>query len=88
MDRDEFVSLLDGEGFKEVVTVMREAGGVLDVHTHPFESKALILDGEIELQIGGTSRLYGPGDVFHLQANEPHAERYGANGVRYLVGRK
>ena len=26
--------------------------------------------------------------VFHLRADEPHAERYGADGVEYLVGRK
>jgi quercetin dioxygenase-like cupin family protein len=88
MDRDAFVTLLEQEGFKEMVTVTREAGGALDVHSHPFESKALILDGEIELQIGGVSRRYRPGDVFHLQTNEPHAERYGANGVQFLVGRK
>jgi quercetin dioxygenase-like cupin family protein len=88
MDRDEFVTLLGQEGFTEIATVTREAGGALDVHSHPFESKALILDGEIELQVGGTSRLYAAGDVFHLQMNEPHAERYGASGVRFLVGRK
>jgi hypothetical protein len=28
------------------------------------------------------------GDVFHLPANVRHAERYGPNGVQYLVGRK
>jgi quercetin dioxygenase-like cupin family protein len=88
MDRDEFVTQLEQEGFKEVVTVTREAGGTLDVHSHPFESKALVLDGEIELQVGGASRLFVAGDVFHLQTNEPHAERYGASGVRFLVGRK
>ena len=26
--------------------------------------------------------------VFHLLANEPHSERYGPEGVKYLVGRK
>jgi quercetin dioxygenase-like cupin family protein len=33
-------------------------------------------------------RAYRVGDVFNLPANKPHAERFGPNGVTYLVGRK
>ena len=45
MNKEEFASELSREGFKEVVTVTREADGFMDLHTHPFEAKALILDG-------------------------------------------
>jgi quercetin dioxygenase-like cupin family protein len=88
MERDAFVHMLEQEGFAEVVTVTREAGGVLDTHTHPFEAKALILDGEITLRVGELERRYSAGDVFHLPANVAHTERYGPQGVQYLVGRK
>jgi quercetin dioxygenase-like cupin family protein len=88
MHRDAFTQLLRNEGFQELVTVERPANGMLDIHTHPFEAKALILSGEIRLQCGETSRTYAEGDLFHLQANEPHAEFYGPQGVTYLVGRK
>jgi quercetin dioxygenase-like cupin family protein len=88
MQRDEFTQILQQEGFEELVTVVREPGGMLDVHTHPFEAKALILQGEIRLQCGAVSRTYALGDTFHLPANEPHAEFYGPQGVTYLVGRK
>ncbi|EON15633.1 MULTISPECIES: hypothetical protein [Pandoraea] len=87
MQRDAFERELALEGFTELVKVTREAGN-LDVHAHPFEAKALILFGEIAIRIGDNERVYHEGDVFHLRANEAHAEHYGPAGVQYLVGRK
>ncbi len=88
MQQDEFIALLAREAFQETVTVQREANGEMDIHTHPFEAKALILQGQLQISVEGVERLYRPGDVFHLAANQPHAERYGPDGVTYLVGRK
>jgi quercetin dioxygenase-like cupin family protein len=88
MQSDVFEQALRAEGFAEIVTVTRPAHGALDVHTHPFEAKALILAGEVRLQCGDAARTYAAGEVFHLQAGEPHAEFYGPQGVTYLVGRK
>ncbi len=88
MRQDEFKAMLAAEHFDEVVTVEREANGSLDNHSHPFEAKALILDGELRIITNEHERVYGPGDIFHLQANVVHSERYGPRGTRYLVGRK
>lgn len=89
MDRKNFIELLTHEGFSEIVTVSREANGALEMHVHPFEAKALIVQGEIFLQCAGAAeQAYAVGQVFHLAANAPHVERYGAAGVTYLVGRK
>lgn len=88
MERHEFIDTLTREGFTEIVTVTREADGFMDDHAHPFEAKALILEGELCLRAGAAEQVYRPGQVFHLRANEAHAERYGPEGVTYLVGRK
>ena len=88
MDRETFIGTLEREGFSEVVTVTREAHGVMDTHGHPFEAKALVLEGELTLRIDGSERRYVAGDVFHLRHNEQHAERYGPRGGQYLVGKK
>jgi quercetin dioxygenase-like cupin family protein len=87
MERETFVSALAQEGFAELVTVTREAG-TAEEHAHPFEAKALILAGEMHIRVGDDERLYSVGDVFHLPANVPHSERYGPEGVQYLVGRR
>jgi quercetin dioxygenase-like cupin family protein len=87
MARNEFVGTLAKEGFPEPVTVTREAGA-MDIHTHTFEARALILQGELVISKDGAERVYHTGDVFHLLANVPHSERYGPEGVQYLVSRK
>ena len=88
MERDEFIDALKREGYAEIVTVTRDPNGTADDHVHPFEAKALILHGELAIRIGTAEQVYKTGDVFHLQANESHSERYGPEGAQYLVGRK
>lgn len=88
MDQYSFRNRLRDEGFSQTVIVEREANDRLDLHTHPFEALALILAGEIRIDVDGESRLYRVGEVFHLVAEQPHAESYGPEGVRYLVGRR
>jgi quercetin dioxygenase-like cupin family protein len=88
MHRDEFLALLSSEGFNEVVTVTREANASLDIHAHPFDAKALIVEGDLTIRIGDDANTYRAGDIFHLTTNIDHSERYGPHGVSYLVGRK
>ena len=88
MQREEFTRILAAEGFEEAVTVTREPVGFVGTHTHPFETKALILSGELRISTAMAERTCQAGQVFHLRAGEPHAERYGPEGVAYLVGRK
>lgn len=88
MDRAQFEQTLQAQGY-EVSTVSRAAHGSLDVHTHPFEARALILAGEIRIRCEGEEeKLYRPGEVFHLAHGQPHSESYGPEGVSYLVGRR
>ncbi|MCZ8252257.1 MAG: cupin [Hylemonella sp.] len=88
MDRARFEQELQSQGY-EMSTVTRTADGRLDVHTHPFEARALILAGEIRIRCEGEEeKLYRPGEVFHLAHGQPHSESYGPEGVSYLVGRR
>lgn len=88
MERARFEQELQAQGY-ELSTVTRTAHGRLDVHTHPFEARALILCGEIRIRCAGEEeKLYRPGDIFQLAPGQPHSESYGPEGVSYLVGRK
>jgi quercetin dioxygenase-like cupin family protein len=88
MNREEFIRMLEREAYPEPEEVQREPNGYLDLHTHPFEVKALILSGSIDLVIDHQSKTFGPGDIFHLAYEEQHAESYGPQGVHYLAARK
>ncbi|NBW00481.1 MAG: cupin [Betaproteobacteria bacterium] len=88
MSPEAFIAMARMEGFADPVEVCREPEGFLNLHEHPFEAKALILDGEIEIGDAHECQHYRAGDMFHLQKNQPHWERYGPSGVRYLSARK
>ena len=88
MRSNEFTAMLADEGFPAGALVEREANGKMDEHSHPFEAKALIVEGEIRLITADGERVYHEGQIFHLRANERHSEHYGPHGVKYLVGRK
>jgi quercetin dioxygenase-like cupin family protein len=88
MTEHEFRQVLATEQFAPAVEIGRDPGYSLDLHDHPFEAFALIVDGEITLEVGGQPTTYRPGDTFRLAAGTPHRESAGPAGVRYLSGRK
>jgi len=61
---------------------------VVSEHAHPFDVRALVLNGEITLTVEGVQYAYREGDIFVLPAGHRHAETVGPAGVDYLVGRR
>lgn len=76
------------QGFDEVLERRWEPGTVVDTHTHPFAVKALVTQGEMWLTVAGRTQHLRPGDPFTLTRDEPHAERYGAEGATYWAARR
>jgi mannose-6-phosphate isomerase-like protein (cupin superfamily) len=77
-----------GKGFDEVLERVWAPHTVLDTHTHPFGAQALVTQGEMWLTCGAETRHLRPGDTFALDAEVPHAERYGNEGATYWVARR
>ena len=88
MNLEAFIRMLNQNDFPEPVLVVQEQGGFLENHAHPFEVKALVTQGQIDIVIDGLKRTYLEGDVFHLLQSQEHAESYGHEGVQYLASRK
>ncbi len=88
MNSGQFLQLLRRNGFPEPVEVQQAPNGQLGIHEHPFEVRALVVEGDITIVIDGLSKIYKVGDVFHLELKQLHAESYGSEGVKYLASRK
>ena len=86
MTPEQFELQMREQGF-EIATVERAAGS-MDLHTHPFEARALILEGEITIVSEGKTQFCRAGEIFQLDAHIPHTETYGPSGVRYIAARK
>jgi hypothetical protein len=76
------------QGFDEVLERRWAPATVVDLHTHPFALRALVVQGEMWLTVGDHVRHLRSGDEFALDCEVPHAERYGADGATYWVARR
>jgi len=84
----EFESAARARGFTEVLERQWAAGTVIDTHTHAFAVEARVVQGEMWLTVGDTTRHLQPGDGFTLDREVPHAERYGGEGATFWVARR
>ena len=57
-------------------------------HTHEFGASVQVLNGKITITMEDRTVTCQAGDVFALDANVPHAEQVGDEGVRFLACRK
>lgn len=84
----EFETQARGLGFDEAL--VREWAPLAEAptHTHPFAVQALVVRGELWLTHGGATKHLPAGSGFALDAQVPHAERYGADGATFWVARR
>ncbi|MCY1550045.1 hypothetical protein D9M68_862600 [compost metagenome] len=76
------------EGYDEALEREWPPLALRDMHSHPFAAKAVVTRGEMWLTVGDLTRQLRPGDTFELEADVPHAERYGAEGATCWVARR
>ena len=88
MDEATFREQLKQDGYAEAGIREMAANHTEPTHTHDFGASILVLSGEISVTLEDRVVTCRSGDTFALEANIPHAEQIGAEGVRFLVGRK
>jgi mannose-6-phosphate isomerase-like protein (cupin superfamily) len=88
IDTAAFESELRRDGYDEILLRDWDAAQQVPEHTHPFDTRVMVLEGEFTLTCGGVQRLLRAGDVFALAADTPHSESYGPQGARFLAGRR
>ena len=52
-----------------------EANAALPEHSHPHQQVVNVLEGELELVVAGTPYRLGPGQVYTIPGEMPHAAR-------------
>ena len=59
-------------------------GTLLPVHDHPHEQLGVVLEGAIEVTVGGETRRLGPGAAYAVPPHVPHGGQTGAEGCLVL----
>ena len=62
-----------------------DRGEGLSEHTTPFDALVLVLEGELELTIGGTGATASPGTIVRMPAAVPHSVDASAPSRMLLV---
>jgi mannose-6-phosphate isomerase-like protein (cupin superfamily) len=57
-------------------------------HTHASETAHIVLDGEMTLTQGGSTKAFGVGERCDILAGTVHSAKMGPRGCRYLIGEK
>lgn len=86
--REEFTRQALAAGFDEVLERQWAPLTVVDEHSHPLALQAIVVQGEMWLEVDGTTQHLQAGDCFALERDVAHAERYGDAGATYWVARK
>ncbi|MCW5736224.1 MAG: cupin domain-containing protein [Enhydrobacter sp.] len=87
MDQQAFKAELERDGYA-VMTNTTPGAKVNPEHSHPFDVKAVVVEGALTLNCDGQSRTYKPGEIFTMPRGCLHSESYGAEGAVVLAGRK
>lgn len=88
MDEAQFRTKLAQGGYEVGEVTDLAPGATKDTHAHDFSAMILVLDGEITVTTADGDTTCRAGETFSLAAGIPHSERIGADGVRFLAGRK
>jgi quercetin dioxygenase-like cupin family protein len=75
-------------GYPEVVAKSWAPDLALSEHSHPFDVRAQVIEGELWLGCGPQVQHLCAGDEFSLAAHTSHTERYGASGALVWIARR
>lgn len=78
-----FFRLVDSENMTLNLVTFPPDGG-FDSHSHPEEQVSVVVQGEMELTLGGTMRVVRQGDIFVIPGDVPHSGRTYEEGCRVI----
>jgi quercetin dioxygenase-like cupin family protein len=88
MNEIDFEAKLRADGYTEIETQNLQPRPAKGQHGHPFSIRGLVLAGTFIVTQDHQRTIYGPGQVFAVDQEQPHDESIGPEGARVLVGRK
>jgi len=54
---------------------------VVERHSHPHEQVGIVVEGSARFDVGGFSKVLGPGDVYRIPGGLPHSVHALDNGL-------
>ena len=88
MTSETFREELVRDGYLDIETKVIGPNVSVPMHSHPYDVRALVLEGEAVIDCGAGPRTFRPGDIVEVAGGVEHTEKYGPQGYAFLVGRR
>lgn len=85
MNYDDFLELLNKNGFPQASLVKHVGGKFLDLQSHSSDLLAFVIEGQVDITIDGHRASYLAGDCFRIPANQIHSKSFSGKGVSYAM---
>jgi quercetin dioxygenase-like cupin family protein len=87
-DFEAFKALKLKQGFDEVLVRTWEPNFENAPHSHPFDTDAVVVEGDYWLTMNNQVRHLQVGDQFQVSRDVQHSEKYGPQGAVFWAARK
>lgn len=84
MDTREFEAQLRRDGYLDIKHKWIEPAVATHNHSHLFDTRLLVVEGEATITCGAQQRTYRAGEVMEIESGVEHSEQY--ERVRFIVG--
>ena len=61
-----------------------QPGSTIPLHSHPHEQTGIVIEGEVEMTIGGETRLCRKGDAFTISGDVEHSAVCGVKAATVI----
>ena len=85
-DTLEFEAQLRRDGYLDIKTRLFDRGVDTRPHSHPFDTRLLVLEGETTITCGGVRHTYRAGDVLEIDAGVEHCEQHPETRFGFVAG--
>ena len=85
-ETDHFESGLLRDGYLDVRRRSLENGVDTTPHTHAFDTRLMVLQGELSVIFGHETMVARAGDVIDIARDASHCERYGPGPIVFVAG--
>ena len=86
MDTHQFEAQLRSDGYLDIKARTLDPTASTNSHSHLFDTRLLVLDGEVTISGQGQQRTYQAGDVLEIQRQVEHSESYGSTRFQFIAG--
>lgn len=87
MTKQEFFEFAKSHGYDKTGESEYAPDMSNDSHAHEFAFAAFVLEGQFKLSTESEEKVFGPGDMWSLEAGVEHAEEViGENAVKFVYG--